>query len=147
MAPVKVVLLVLGILTAQVLIWIPIILWMKRRSAQLVASLRDELVGAGESPSRGPEAAVYRGGTHGYSKVKGNGVIALTARRLVFRKLVGAGLEVPLDQVTGLREDKWFLRAYRGGRLHLILQMKGGGEVGFMVADHAGWMAALHAMR
>src|SRR5262245_27071074 len=102
-----VVLLVVGILALQMLIWTPIIVALKRKSARLHASLRDEIP-AGERAARGPESAVYRGATAGFPMVKGNGVALLTDRRLVFRKLVGAGLEVPLDRVAGVREDKWF---------------------------------------
>jgi hypothetical protein len=70
-------------------------------------------------------------------------VIVLTDRHLRFRKLTGGRVEVPLDRVVGVREDKWFRGAYRSGRPNLILQLRDGAEVGFMVADHAGWMAAL----
>ena len=137
-----VILLVVGILAVQALIWIPIIIALKRKSARLHASLRDELA-AGERAARGPESAVYRGATAGFPMVKGNGVAVLTDRRLIFRKLVGAGLEVPLDRVAGVREDTWFLGGYRNGRMHLILRMQDGNEVGFMFADHPGWMASV----
>jgi len=140
-----VVLLVVGILVVQALIWIPIVVALKRKSARLHASLRDELAG-GELATRGPESAVYRGATAGFPMVNGNGVAMLTDRRLIFRKLVGAGLEVPLDRVAGVREDKWFLGSYRSGRMHLILKMRDGNEVGFMFADHPGWMASVREL-
>ena len=145
MSAVKIVLLVLGILSLQALILIPVILWLRRRSARLTTELREELAAAGERVTRGPEAAVYRGATDRYPQVKGNGIIALTDRRLIFRPLMGRHLELSLDQLTGVREEKWFLRSYNG-RMHLILRMKDGAEVGFMVADHPAWMAALRAI-
>ena len=135
-----------GILLLQALIWIPIIVHLKRKSARLRTSLGEELAATGERATRGPESAVYRGATTGYPMVKGNGVVVLTDRRLIFRKLVGAGLEVPLDRVVGVREDKWFLGGYRSGRMHLILQTKDGAEVGFIFADHPAWMAAVRGL-
>ena len=123
--------------------WVVALRWVKRKSAQLVASMQAELAAAGERVDRGPEAALYRGASGNRSRVKGNGIIVLTDRRVLFRKLFGAAVDVPIADVTGVRDGKWFLRAYAGGRLHLILQLKGGDEVGFMVADHPGWMAAI----
>lgn len=134
---------VLGVLAIQAAIWIPLLGWMRRRSARLVAALNEELAASGEPPIRGPESALYRGSSGSHSRVKGNGVLALTSRRLIFHKLVGQPVEVPLDQIVGLREDKWFLGAYRSGRPHVILQLREGGEVGFMVRDHTGWMEAM----
>lgn len=69
------------------------------------------------------------------------GVAGLTPTQLIFRPVLGKKIEVPLDQVTGLREDKWFLRSYTGGRMHLILTLKSGAEIGFFFADHPTWMA------
>lgn len=117
--------------------------WVARKSGRLVVSLQAELATAGETAMRGPEPALYRGASGIRSRVKGNGAIVLTERRVLFRKLFGADIEVPLAQLIGVKEDKWFLRAYTGGRLHMILQLKGGDEVGFMVSDHAGWMAVM----
>jgi hypothetical protein len=146
MTPTQIVLLVGGILAAQLLFWIPFAIWLRRKSARLTAALRDELSAAGEHATRGPEPAVYRGATAGYPLVNGNGVAVLTDRRLVFRKLIGAGLEVPLERVVGVREDKWFLVGYRNGQMHLILRTSDGNEVGFMFADHPGWMTTVRAI-
>ena len=56
-----VVLLVVGILAVQVLIWIPIIVWFRRRSARVLAELATAL--EGEQVIRGPEKGNYRGAT------------------------------------------------------------------------------------
>jgi hypothetical protein len=144
MTPVQIVLLVVGILGLQVLIWIPILLWLRRKTAAMQAQLAADLAASGEKVLRAPEPGLYTGATERFSKVNGNAVIALTDKRLVVRKVVGEGCEVPLAELTGVREDKWFRRAYRG-RLNVIVQLAGGVEVGFIAhpEHHAAWMDEL----
>ena len=136
-----VVLLVLGILAVQVLIWIPIIVWFRRRSRRVAAELATEL--QSETVVRPPEKGNYRGSTApGYPVVKNNGLIALTQRRLVFRTLTGKAIEIPVDAITGVREAAVFKGSVVGGRTHLIVETAAG-EIGFYVPDNAGWTAAL----
>jgi hypothetical protein len=143
MTPAQVVMLVVAILVPQALLWVLVYRWVKAKSARLAVELQAELAASGEVVVRGPSLGLYRGGSGKWPKVKGNGVMVLTERRVIFRKLIGAAIEVPSDQVTGVRDDKWFLRAWTGGRLHLILELEGGDEVGYFVADHPGWMATV----
>jgi hypothetical protein len=144
MSALEVVLLVLGLLALVAcllaLIVIPVVLLLRRRSRRVAADLAAEL--ATEPALRGPEKGLYRGGTTGYSKLKGNGMIALTQRRLLFRMLVGSDLDIPVEEITGLREAKVFEGAVVGGHVHLIVQT-GTGEVGFFVTDNAAWIAAI----
>ena len=75
-----VVLLVLGIAAVQALIWIPIIVWWRRRARDAKARLAAAIVA--EATIRPPEKGVYRGATApGYPAVNNNGTIALTDRR------------------------------------------------------------------
>ena len=67
-------------------------------------------------------------------------------RSLVFRKVIGGRVDVPLDQVVAVRQDKWFMKNYRGGREHLILKTRSGIEVGFFVHDLPAWMTRLRAI-
>jgi hypothetical protein len=136
-----VVLLVVGILAVQALVWIPIIVWFRRRSRRVAADLATEL--ASETVVRPPEKGNYRGATAaGYPIVKNNGLIALTQRRLVFRTLTGKAIDIPVDAITGAREAAVFNGSVVGGRKHLIVQTAAG-EIGFYVSDNAGWLAAL----
>jgi hypothetical protein len=138
------VLLVLGILLVQVAIWVPIVLVLRRRTAARLVELTAELATGGERVVRPPAPGSYRGASAtGFARVKGNCVIALTDRRVVYRMLVGPGGEIALTRVTAVREDPWFRGARKGGRTHLILQVDGDGEVAFYVADHAAWLTAL----
>lgn len=147
MTSTQVVLLVVGIVAAvaaiHAAVWIPIVRKLRRMPAQL----RDELALAGDAIVRGPERASYRGATATYSKVGGLGVVALTERRLIFRKAIGAPLEIPRAEIAGVREAKVFRRSVSGGRTHVVVQLAGGGEVGFYFADPAAWISALTPAR
>jgi hypothetical protein len=140
MSPLAVILLVVGILAAVLLMLVPILGWARRRSQRIEAELDAEL--AGETPLLGPEKAMYRGGSGSYPKVKGNGVMVLTPRRLIFRMVLGTGVEIPCDEITGARETKRFRGAVTGGYTHMVVQTTTG-ELGFFVADVAAWLAAL----
>jgi hypothetical protein len=146
-SPSFIVLLVLGILALQVMIWVPLLMVLKRKTQRMLADLQAELAASGEQVRLAPQPSLYRGATakSGYPFAKGNGVAALTDRRLVIRKLVGAGVEIPTSDIIGVREDKWFQRAYVG-KLHVIVKTKGDAEVGLIVGDHAAWMTALQTL-
>ena len=147
MSPAQVALLVVGILGLQVLIWIPVLMWIRRKSANMITDLTRELAVAGEHAVLGPVHGGYRGATAGagFPFAKGNAIVALTHRRLVIRRLVGEPVEIPVADITAVREDQWFLRAYASGRLVAIIKTTSGAEVGLMVKNHDEWMAALRA--
>jgi hypothetical protein len=137
-------LLVLGIAAIQALIWIPIILWWRRRSSAAKAKLAASI--ASETQIRQPEKGVYRGSTaQGYPIVNNNGTIALTARRLTFITLTGRLIDIPVSEIVSVREDKVFKASVRGGRTHLIVQIRSG-EVAFYVASNAEWIAAINTL-
>jgi hypothetical protein len=77
--------LVAVILSVQGLAWVLFLAWYRQRLSAMKQSMIVELSGSGEQVLRGPEPAVYRGGTRGYSRVKGNGTFVLTDRRILFR--------------------------------------------------------------
>jgi hypothetical protein len=137
-----VVVLVVGIMAVMVLIWIPIVVWLRRRGRAVAAQLATEI--EGETVVRGPEKGSYRGATAaGYPSVKNTGLIALTRRRLVFRTLTGTPIEVPVESITGVREATVFKGSVVGGQKHLVVQTAAG-DIGFYVFDGIGdWVAAL----
>ena len=97
---------------------------------------------AGATVLIGPESAIYRGTTGSYPRASGNGLIALTSERLLFRKLVGAGLDVERSHITGVRTAKSFNRSVVGGRVHLVVATPNG-EIGFFVDDLDEWVHEL----
>ncbi len=134
-------LLVAGIAAVQALVWVPIIIWLRRKRRAAYAALATVL--ESETVIRPPEKGVYRGATApGYPAVSNNGVITLTTRRLVFITLTGKMIEILNSEITGVREAKAFKTAVRGGRVHLIVQTRPG-EIGFYVPDVADWINAI----
>ena len=124
-----------------VLVGAAVLTWFLRRKVNAVrAAITGEL--QHEPAVRGPESAIYRGSTGDYPKVFGNGVIVLTATRLIFRKFVGVGIDVQLADVTGVTTSKVFNRAVVGNRIHLVVQTRTG-DVGYFVTDTDAWAAAL----
>jgi hypothetical protein len=137
-------LLILGIAAVQALIWIPIIVWWRRRAR----TAKERLAVAIESETviRPPEKGLYRGATApGYPVVNNNGTIALTARRLAFITLTGKLIDIPVTEIVGVREAKVFKTSVRGGRSHLIVELPSG-EVAFYVASNADWIASITAL-
>src|SRR4051812_4114255 len=122
--PLWVPILVVAIIGGQLLLWTTLFLVFRKRTRRLQAELPAKLQAAGEVIKRGPETGNYSRGTMHFSSVGGVGVAVLTDKRLVFQKVTGGIIVVPLDQIADIREDKWFLGAYRGNRTHTILQMK-----------------------
>ena len=145
MTGLQVVLLVVGILAVQVMIWVPVVLWIRRRTARVEEGLRGELAASGERVRLGPVAASYRGATpgSGLPAVKGNAVAALPDRRLIVRRLVGEAIELAVAEIASVRDDRWFLGSYRGGRPVVIVKTRADAELGVMVAEHEAWMSAL----
>jgi hypothetical protein len=140
----QVVLLVAGVIglviVVNLAIWIPV----RRRLRAQPAQLSAELAAAGEHLVLGPEAGIYRGGTAtGYPRTGGNGTIALTDRRVAFRRALGGPIDIPISQIGPVRKDRWFRSGARMGQLHVIVGLRSGGEVGFYVRDADSWLAAL----
>jgi hypothetical protein len=136
-----VVLLVLGIAAVQALIWIPIIVRWRRKARAASAKLAEAI--ESETAVRLPEKGVYRGATApGYPVVSNNGTVALTERRLIFVTVTGKLIEIPVADIIGAREAKVFKSSVRGGRSHLIVQLRSG-EVAFYVPSNADWINAI----
>ncbi len=114
--------------------------WLVSRARRARARLAGEL--AHDPAVRGPEAAIYRGCTGGYSQVRGNGQLALTEQRLLFQKVVGGLVVVPRRTISGTSTAKVFAGGVVGGRTHLIVHTRTG-DVGFFVTDLDAWVAAL----
>lgn len=132
---------VLGIAAVNLLIWIPVILWFRRRSREAHARLAAAI--AGEKVICPAEKGNYRGSTApGYPMVNNNAVIALTNRQLICITVTGKTIQLPLTSITGVREAKAFKSSVVGGRTHLIVRIPSG-ELGFFVSDNAVWLNAI----
>lgn len=134
-----VVILVLGILAAQGIVWGLIFRRLRGQSAALKSAL--EL--AGENILIGPMVGLYQ--KAGVVSVRTTGAIALTDRRIVFRKPFGGEIDLPLSRIVGISENPWFQGNYRSGRMFLILKLADGTEVAFQVKNHDEWVRELRS--
>ena len=146
MTGLQIALLVAAILGAQFLAFVVLWRWIGRRARALLETVRHELRGSGDTLEVEPEVAHYAGGSGNHPRVKGLGVLALTDRRLVFRKLFGRGVEIARSDIADVRDGKWFRRSYSSGRQHVVLVLDDGSEVGFVVNDHGAWMERVRAI-
>jgi hypothetical protein len=113
MTPVQIVLLVVGILVlvggVQAAIWIPIV----RRLNALPGKLEQEIAGTGERFVTPWERSSFHGSTGGaYGNIGGIGILAVTNRRVVFRKAAGSPIDIPVDAVAAVE----LLTSWRGRR-------------------------------
>jgi len=136
-----VVAIIAGVGGIQAVIWIPLV----RKLQRMPDALRTEL--GGERLLFGPERASFAGATAEYGRVGGIGVLALTERRLAFRRAVGNKVvDVPADHILAVTEAHRWMGRRVGGRTFLILKLASGAQLGFIVADHAGCKAAIERL-
>lgn len=92
----------------------------------------------------GPASASYRGSTGAHPRVKGNGTLALTPTRLLFRMVVGKPVDVELATVTAVSTARAFGGSFVGGQTHLVVHTTAG-ELAWYVPDHESWRASIEA--
>ncbi|HVK29714.1 MAG TPA: hypothetical protein VM575_15345 [Nocardioides sp.] len=92
----------------------------------------------------GPASASYRGSTGAYPRVKGNGTLALTPTRLLFRLVVGRPVDVDLADVTAVSTAKAFGGSFVGGQTHLVVHTTAG-DLAWYVPELEQWRAAVEA--
>ena len=105
-------------------------------------ALAAEFTASGEAVVIAPEPALDGGATESYPKAGGNVVVALTARRLVLRRLGGGDITVARDDRTGAREEDSF-RTSRRSRPWVELTTRAGAELGLFVRDPSAWLSTL----
>jgi len=136
---------ILLVFAANALIWIPVIVWMRRRSARLAKDTQDSITLSGEQTILGPESVLFQKPMfHRFGVIGGNAVATLTDKRLVISPLAGSRVEIPLSDIVEIRQSKWYRGNYRGGYTHVILTLQDGKEVALLVIDPERWVEALH---
>jgi hypothetical protein len=142
-----VVLVLLAVILVQAAVLVPLVLRWRRGSAAFLTDFHDSARASGERIVAGPEKGLYRGGTAPYGSVKGNGTIVLTDRRLVFRKLTGGVVEVPVAKIAGVRTSAGFRGSRVGGMTHLVVDTVDHAEIGFFVNDLGSWERAISSVK
>ena len=133
------------ILTITAVVGIQALAWslLYWRYRMQMISLRKEITQAGETLIAGPEIAFHQGSIGGIISMKMYGVLAMTDRRVIFRKPLGTDITIPLSSVAGLAESKVYRGNYRGGKVFLILTCTDGSQFAFIVKAHASWHSEL----
>lgn len=121
---------------------IALVVFVRRELAAVREHMRSVLQ-PGETILLGPDTVFYVGASAELGRARDNAVAVLTDHRLTVAKLVGERIELPVAELTGVREDTWFLSSATSGRMHVIVGFGEGRELGFIASDHAAWMQAL----
>ena len=112
--------------------------WKKRK----IASLFKEMKLSGKTFIITPEFASFRGATNTYGRIKCDGIIGLTDRKIIFIPLVGKKIEIVLNSINNITEEKNFLGNVRAGMSFLVLH-GADLEIGFYVKDNLKWQNTL----
>src|SRR3954447_13857127 len=137
--------LVVALIVVPLLVLSALLLRVVRRRARAAGeSLRAEL--EADPPVLGPEQVVARPVAGEAPPVSGNGVLALSPTRLLFRTSTGTALDVPMQDVTGVRLQESFAGQSQTGRVHVVVTTTAG-ERAFLVDDGHRWRKAIDKLR
>jgi hypothetical protein len=110
-----------------------------------IAGLFRQMQMSGQTFIITPEFASFRGATHTYGRVKCDGMIGLTADKIIFIPLVGKKIEILLGHIKTVTEEKSFLGSHRPGMSFLVLHGHEA-DIGFFVRDNIKWQNILTGM-
>ena len=130
----------MGVLAVLLLVFALLAAAMRRTAQQF----GQELVMRGEPPILGPEPAHFAPG-EGFGVVRTDGALALTERQLVFRKVLGGEVELPLADIARLGETNAYRGHWRAGWQYIVVSLQDGREAAFVTRNNARWLAELKA--
>lgn len=140
-----VVVIVLGILLVNAIVWGVVLTSMSRRRRARLATLEESFAATGTRPLLGPARGNYCGGTGDYPKVANNSLITLTATQLLIDPYFGRSVTIGIPEITGCRISKtWRGRVVAGRDFVVVTTARG--EVGLYVPDTAGWQAEIERL-
>lgn len=134
--------LVIGINAA---VWALILVGWRYQRARIEERLRRDVSFTGEYLVLGPQNGYYAK-IRGRVSVRSMGVMALTNKRLIFRVMFGKGFDIPVDDIVGISEAKWFQGMYRNGREFMILKLRDGSEIGFQTGNQQSWEEQIRSL-
>ncbi len=121
--------------------WILYSLHRRRRKQEFLETIINSM-GGGSALVLPPEKAIFRGAYMGFGRQVRRGILCLSRQRLVFFRLDGTRIDLPLEGVKACSMRRFFLG--RGSsRYHLIVTLQDGNEVGFYVSDPETWALAV----
>jgi len=122
------------------------ILWIRGARQAALEAISKKMRRGRQKKLLGPMGGSYSGAQHTYGKVRGNGLMGLTDRCLYFHKLVGKPLEIEIDTVQSVTEEKWFMGHRTGGLPHMVLELKDQNRIGFQLRRWQPWIEAIQGL-
>lgn len=122
-------------LAVQAGLWGAIVLWLRRREEALKRSLWSECIAAREVAAVRPRPALFQGAAPAQGLRRGNGVLIVTEKRLVFERLTGGRIEIPRDEIDDVA-DRWKgrSRGVKGGSGEMVvIRRKDKSQYGFLL--------------
>lgn len=116
---------------------------LKRKSELARKDFLNSINNSKENVIIAPERGSFRGATNKLGRVKCNGIIALTDKKIYFLKAFGGNFKIELKEIETVTTDSKFLGAWRASATHLIINLINGSKIGFFVADIKRWETAL----
>jgi len=121
--------------------WILYSLHRRRRKQDFLETIINSM-GGGSALVLPPEKAIFRGSCMRFGRQVRRGILCLSRQRLVFFRLDGTRIDLPLEGVKACSLRRFFLG--RGSsRYHLIVTLQAGNEIGFYVSDPETWALAV----
>lgn len=144
----QIILLIVGILVINALIWFAIIYWMKRRIEAIKSRMREEYSSENGKLIIEPKSAIYRGAEMWFGNIKGNGVVCLTEKGLIFNKITGQKIEIKRAEIKEAIVEESFKGkpSFATGGKHLIIKTTDGNRVGFLLQDAEAWSEKIRAL-
>lgn len=128
-----------AILGIQAIVWVLIFRRIRGQSRRL----EEEARRMGETLVLGPERANYQGWVKRYGYSKTMGTLALTDRRLVFRRPIGRDISIPLSDVLSVSDTATLWKMRHTTRNYFALTLLDGTEVVFLIRNQDLWLDAL----
>lgn len=147
MTPITIFLLIIIIVLVMLLFWSLVLSWIKRKSKSLKEEFMLFCQQSGEKIVIEPQACLYRGSDFKFGNVKGNGVICLTDKSIIFEKLTGQRIIIQRSDIEKVSEEKWFKgkASYgTGAKYHLVIHTGDDNKVGFLMRDTEAWKSQLN---
>lgn len=134
----QIVVLIAGINLA---VWSLVFVRLHRQTRQIVEEARR----LGEDLVIPPVKASYQGWTKRFGFAKTIGRIALTNHRIIFKRLLGSDIIIPLEEIAEVSDTVHLGRLRHTFRNYLSMQLRDGTEVVFVVNDQARWIGQIRS--
>ncbi len=129
------------VLGTEVIIWALYLYWASR----VVEKIKTQCSQQGENILIGPGKATYQGWTKRFGIAKTMGRIALTEKRLLFKRPLKADINIPLDEVLSVSDTVQCLKIKHTSSSYLSLVLKDKTEIVFLVHNQKEWISNIQS--